>query len=424
MRRAERLILISMCLSLAAVVSAVSSLNVALPDLAHATGASTSELQWIVDAYALVFAGCCSPPARSATGSAGGGSCSSASPSSAAPRSSPRSCHDPDTLIGVRAVMGLGAAMIMPTTLSIITATFPPATRDRAVGVWAGVAGGSALRRPARLRCAARVVRTGRRSSASTPRWRDRRRDDAALRPGARRPRPTPLDAGRRRAVGARPRRARVGLHRGPEARLDVARRAGRLRRRRRAADRLRRSGSCAAREPMLDPRLFRLRGFATGSLSVFVQFFALFGVIFVVLQYLQFVLALLAARGGRGAGAHRPADGRRSPRGSPRLVDRVGVRPVGPVGLGLIAAGLARRSRRMGVDASYWHLLAGLVLLGIGMALADAARDRRRSSSRCPTRSRASPRRSTTRRARSAARSASPCSARCWPATSATSAR
>ena len=55
MRRAERLILISMCLSLAAVVSAVSALNVALPDLARATGASTTELQWIVDALSGSF---------------------------------------------------------------------------------------------------------------------------------------------------------------------------------------------------------------------------------------------------------------------------------------------------------------------------------------------------------------------------------
>ena len=57
MERSHRLILISMCISLGAVVSAVSSLNVALPDLARATQASTTQLQWIVDAYALVFAG-------------------------------------------------------------------------------------------------------------------------------------------------------------------------------------------------------------------------------------------------------------------------------------------------------------------------------------------------------------------------------
>src|ERR1700754_1820372 len=101
MERSHRLLLISMCISLGAVVSAVSSLNVALPDLARHTGASTTQLQWIVDAYSLVFAG----------------------------------LSDPNTLIAVRAVMGLGAAMIMPTTLSIITATFPPESRDRAVGV-------------------------------------------------------------------------------------------------------------------------------------------------------------------------------------------------------------------------------------------------------------------------------------------------
>ena len=54
----------------------------------------------------------------------------------------------------------------------------------------------------------------------------------------------------------------------------------------------------------MLDPRLFRLRGFSAGSLSVFVQFFAAFGVIFVLLQFLQLVLGYSTAAGGRGAGA------------------------------------------------------------------------------------------------------------------------
>ena len=41
----------------------------------------------------------------------------------------------------------------------------------------------------------------------------------------------------------------------------------------------------------MLDPRLFRRRGFGAGSLSLTVQFFALFGFLFIALQYLQFVL-------------------------------------------------------------------------------------------------------------------------------------
>src|SRR5260370_21762918 len=44
------------CLALAAVVAAMSSLNVALPGIARATHASQTELAWIIDAYSLVFA--------------------------------------------------------------------------------------------------------------------------------------------------------------------------------------------------------------------------------------------------------------------------------------------------------------------------------------------------------------------------------
>src|SRR6476469_11205438 len=54
--RHRRAVLGVMCLALMMVVSAVASLNVALPDLARETGATQTELQWIVDAYALVFA--------------------------------------------------------------------------------------------------------------------------------------------------------------------------------------------------------------------------------------------------------------------------------------------------------------------------------------------------------------------------------
>ena len=45
-----------MCLALMMVVAAVASLNVALPEIARDTGASQTQLQWIVDAYAIVFA--------------------------------------------------------------------------------------------------------------------------------------------------------------------------------------------------------------------------------------------------------------------------------------------------------------------------------------------------------------------------------
>src|SRR3954462_2647249 len=55
--RRRKLVLVVVGLALMMVVSAVSGLNVALPDLSRDTGATQSELQWIVDAYTMVFAG-------------------------------------------------------------------------------------------------------------------------------------------------------------------------------------------------------------------------------------------------------------------------------------------------------------------------------------------------------------------------------
>jgi EmrB/QacA subfamily drug resistance transporter len=367
MERSHRLILISMCISLGAVVSAVSSLNVALPDLARATGASTTQLQWIVDAYSLVFAGLLLPAGGLGdrlgrrrillVGLAvfGGGALVATQLS------------DPNTLIAVRAVMGLGAAMIMPTTLSIITATFPPETRDRAVGVWAGVAGGSAL---VGLVVAGLLLEYFSWSSvfglnaclslvgaALTLRF-----------VGTGTPEPAALDAGGAVLSALGLGGIVYGFIEGPTRGwtsgpvlgafiggvvLLVAFVVWELRR----------------AEPMLDPRLFKLRGFTSGSISVFVQFFALFGVIFVMLQYLQFVLRYTPLQAGLALAPTALIMIAVAPR-VPKLVERVGVRRVGPLGLVLIAVALLIAAT-MGADASYWHLLAGLVPMGLGMALA-----------------------------------------------------
>src|SRR4051795_9357985 len=55
-QRRRSAVLRVMCLALMMVVASVASLNVALPGIAHDTGASQTQLQWIVDAYAIVFA--------------------------------------------------------------------------------------------------------------------------------------------------------------------------------------------------------------------------------------------------------------------------------------------------------------------------------------------------------------------------------
>ena len=172
MQRSHRLILISMCISLGAVVSAVSSLNVALPDLARATGASTTQLQWIVDAYALVFAGLLLPAGalgdrlgRRAVlliglvvfggGAAGRDADRRRRHADRRPRRDGRrrrDDHADHALDHHRHV--------------------PAETRDRAVGVWAGVAGGSALWSACSPQACCWRSSAGPRSSASTPRSR------------------------------------------------------------------------------------------------------------------------------------------------------------------------------------------------------------------------------------------------------------
>jgi EmrB/QacA subfamily drug resistance transporter len=367
MHRSHRLILISMCISLGAVVSAVTSLNVALPDLASATHASTTQLQWIVDAYALVFAGLLLPAGALGdrlgrrdvllVGLAifGGGALVATQLS------------DANALIAVRAVMGIGAAMIMPTTLSIITATFPPETRDRAVGVWAGVAGGSALvgllaagllleafSWPSVFSLNAALAAIG---AVLTLRFVPRGATE-----------PVALDGvgGALSALGLSG--IVYGFIEGPNrgwtsTPVLIGFIAGGLLLTAFVAWELSRE------EPMLDPRLFKLAGFASGTLSVFAQFFALFGVIFVLLQYLQFVLRYSPLAAGAALAPAAVIMVALAPR-VPRLVERVGARRVGPSGLVLIALGLLLMAT-MGIDASYWQLLAALVLLGTGMALA-----------------------------------------------------
>src|SRR5215471_1212231 len=134
-----------MCLALMMVVAAVAGLNVALPGIARDTGASQTQLQWIVDAYAIVFAALLLPAGAIgdrfgrkpllAIGLALFGSISFAA----------LFVHTAGTLIALRAGMGVAAALIMPVTLSVITTVFPPEERGKAVGTWVGIAAGGGV---------------------------------------------------------------------------------------------------------------------------------------------------------------------------------------------------------------------------------------------------------------------------------------
>jgi EmrB/QacA subfamily drug resistance transporter len=131
-----------LCFSLLVIGVDNTILNVALPTLVKDLGATSSQLQWMVDAYTLVFAGL-----LLTAGSLGDrfgrkkalslglfifgiGSVLSAFSGSA------------NLLIATRSIMGIGGALIMPATLSILTNTFTDAKeRATAIGIWAGVSG-------------------------------------------------------------------------------------------------------------------------------------------------------------------------------------------------------------------------------------------------------------------------------------------
>jgi EmrB/QacA subfamily drug resistance transporter len=356
------------CIALGAVTAAMASLNVALPGLARSTQATQTQLEWIIDAYSLVFAALLLPAgslgdrygrrrallaglAIFGTGSAVAMTSSSAT-----------------ELIALRGILGLGAALVMPATLSTITGTFPPAARTRAVSVWAAVAGGSAL---LGLLC------TGALLEAFS--WRSAFAINVVLSviaiAGTLRfvPESSHPGAPRLDTVGAL--LAMAGLTalvfsviEAPEAGWATARTIGGI------------AAGLAVitvfliwelrqEHPMLDPRYFRSRALSAGSLSIFIQFFAFFGFTFVALQYLQGVRGDSPLKAALSmlplAAAMMP-----TARITPKLAARFGARNVCVTGLVLLAAGLAVISR-IDTTSSYWLLVAGLVPLGAGMGAA-----------------------------------------------------
>ncbi len=131
-----------LCLSLVLIVMDNTILNVALPTLVKDLGATTSQLQWIVDAYTLVFAGL-----LLAAGSLGDrfgrkGALSLGLTIFASGSVAATFAGSASALIAARAFMGIGGALIMPATLSILTNVFrDPRERAKAIGIWAAASG-------------------------------------------------------------------------------------------------------------------------------------------------------------------------------------------------------------------------------------------------------------------------------------------
>ncbi|HZX53237.1 MAG TPA: MFS transporter, partial [Ilumatobacteraceae bacterium] len=128
-----------LCISLLIIVIDNTIVNVALPSLVRQLGASVSQLQWVVDAYTVAFAGLLL--LAGTLGDRWGrrrslniGLAVFALASACAAFSG-----GVDQLVAARAVMGAAAAFIMPATLSILTNAFiNPRERAMAIGIWSG----------------------------------------------------------------------------------------------------------------------------------------------------------------------------------------------------------------------------------------------------------------------------------------------
>jgi MFS transporter, DHA2 family, multidrug resistance protein len=131
-----------LCLSLLIIVMDNTILNVAIPSLIKDLDASNSEIQWIIDAYTLVFAGLLLTTGSLSDRFGRKGALQAGivifAIGSASAALSTTTMH----LIASRAFMGIGGALIMPATLSILTNVFrDPRERGRAIAVWAGFSG-------------------------------------------------------------------------------------------------------------------------------------------------------------------------------------------------------------------------------------------------------------------------------------------
>jgi EmrB/QacA subfamily drug resistance transporter len=361
-----------LCTSLMIVIIGNTVLNVALPTMSRPDqlGASNTELQWIVDAYALVFAGLLFT--AGALGDRFGrkgalqiglvvfglGSLFGALSDSSG------------QVIASRAIMGVGAAFVMPSTLSILTNVFPTRERAKAIAIWAGISGAGAAIGPITSGLLLEHYWWGSVFLINLPIVALALVAGAVLVPKSKDRTATPLDP-----LGAL--LSIVGLSALVYAIIEGPSH-GWL-----SVESLLWFGGAAiaiglfvlwestTRHPMLDLKLFKDRRFAVASGGISLVFFAMFGTFYLLTQYLQFVLdysplgaAVRLLPVSLVLMAVAPQ--------TPKLVARFGANKVASTGLGLVAVALALTAT-FDPGTQYWYLLLTIVLLAAGMAMTMA---------------------------------------------------
>jgi EmrB/QacA subfamily drug resistance transporter len=356
-----------MCLSLLLIVMDNTIVNVALPTLQRELDASTTELQWVVDAYILVFAGLLltmgslgdrfGRRGALAIGLAvmGTGSILSAFANGA------------DQLIATRALMGAGGAMIMPATLSIITNVFTDRReRAQAIAIWSATAGAAVAIGPVTGGWLLEHFWWGSVFLVNVPVVVVALVLGQLFVPTSRDPTAPPIDvpgallsiAGLVVLVWA--------IIEGPGGWTDPE---------------ILGAFVLAAvllgifilwerwtRFPMLDVSFFRNPRFSAASGAIMLTFFAMFGSLFLLTQFLQSILGYTPLEAGIRLLPMAAVMIVISPL-SAKVVERIGSKIVVASGLSIAAIGLIVASR-LTAGASYPEVLTSLVVLAAGMAL------------------------------------------------------
>ena len=367
-RRALRNILVAMITALVAVIGAMSGLNVAQQQMAIELGASQGAVLWIINAYTVALAALLLPVGaigdrygRKTVLVAGLAVFATATVAAVF-------VTTPAMMIAARVVAGAGAAMIMPVTLSIITSSFPPEEKAKAIGIWAAFAGGGSM---IAMFVSAFMI------DVLTWRWVFALPlllvAASAVMSGLYAPNTKEASMHRFDVLGSVLSALAIGglvlgIHEGPEQGWTypltlVALAVGIVGivlfimwERRHA-------------EPLLDISSFRDRGLAAGSVTLLIVFAVMFGIFLVLFPFFQAVLGWSALT---SAAAMLPMTAMMMPMSTvaPKVARRFGSRNTMAAGVAVFASGLTIMALRASVEGGYLSVLPGLMIIGLGMGL------------------------------------------------------
>ncbi|MBF6354319.1 MFS transporter [Nocardia higoensis] len=356
------------CMGVALVIAAMAALYTALPEIAADTGATQQQLTWIIDGYTLMLA--CLVLPCGALGDRYGRrlvlvlglvvfSLASALP---------LALNSPTWLIVARAFAGVGAALVMPSTLSLLTANFPESRRSAAIATWAGVAGVSAvigflgsgllleffswLSIFVGMAAAGAVLAVAGCTVVDSV-------DDS-------RPAMDPLGTVcSAAAVGLLVIGAIEAPVRGWTDPLTLFALVGAV---------LAGVGfvfvELRVRRPLLDVRLFAVRGFGAGSVAVGMQFLAAFGTFLLIMQFMQLFLGYSALKSAVAL-APMIVPMIALAMAAPYLAERYGLRLPTLTGVGMIGIALLGLSR-LTPESDYLDLLWPLLVMSSGLGLSS----------------------------------------------------